>query len=71
MKRVILTSLVSLAAFTSVMSVDMKPAEAGRGNLVVNGAKSAYGSAEEGDFTGIFVGLFFAAAGVASCMPKS
>lgn len=70
MKRVILTSLVSLATFTSVMSADIRPAEA-RGNLLVNGTRSAYDSAQEGDFTGIFVGLFFVAAGVASCMPKS
>ena len=59
MKRVILTSLVSVAAFTSVMSADIKPAEANGRGLYMAG-KGAYHSAQEGNSGAlIFFGFLF------------
>ena len=70
MKRVILTSLVSLAAFSSVMSADIKPAQANARGVYVAG-KAAYQSAQEGnDGALIFFGLLFAG-GVISVASKA
>ena len=65
MKRAILTSLVSLAAFTSVMSADIKPAQAS-GRAVYHGARGAYNSAQEGDSSAFLFCAFIVVGGIAS-----
>lgn len=70
MKRVILTSLVFLAAFTSVMSADIRPAQA-NGRAIYHGAKGAYNSAQNGSGGGMLFGLFLIVGGVAAACSKS
>jgi len=70
MKRVIWTSLVSLAAFTSVISTDIRPAQA-NGRVVYHGVRGAYHSAQEGDSSAFLFCAFIVVAGVGSAIANA
>ena len=70
MKNAILALLISLTAFTSVMSANVKPAQANGRGLYMAG-KGAYHSAQEGNGGAlIFFGLLFVG-GVVSAAQNS
>jgi len=49
MKKTILTSLIALTALTSILSTDIKPAEASAGSALYNVGRSTYNAIENGD----------------------
>ena len=70
MKRVILTSFISLAAFTSVISADVKPAQA-HGAALYKAGKGAYNSAQEGDYGTFIFCAFLVVASVVAAVSNS